>query len=255
MPALRALEHLLLPNACVACDRPVGDPDGDALVCSACRWRLRPVLGGCLRCRQPLPPIGPCRFCAAWPPELRWVRSAVWLGEEAREIVHHLKYEGYRALAGDIADVTRRFVPAPEGSVLIPVPLSRRRARERGYNQAALIAGALGERWGLPVREDLLLRVREATSQTGLTPEQRAANVAAAFTAGSAVERWGDVGDAAREGEGGGAAAAVIIVDDVLTTGATLCAVASSLVDGGWTDIGAVTFARALPFEHRLTLR
>lgn len=241
MLALQSLERLFLPNACVACDRLVGAQDPDALVCGSCRLRLKPLLGGCDRCRQPLPLIGPCRFCAAWPAQLVWARSAVWLDGEARQIVHHLKYAGYWRLASLLADTIVRHVARPSGAALVPIPLARRRLRERGYNQAALIARALGRRWKIPVGEELLTREREAGSQTALTPEQRLANVAGTFAAPPAPAAGG-------AGEGG-----VIIVDDVLTTGATLCAAAASLAAGGWQRVAAVTFARALPFERRMT--
>lgn len=235
--ALRALERLLLPNACIACERWVGDHEPDALVCDRCRLRLRPLLGGCERCRQPLPLIGGCRFCAPWPAELRWARSAVWLDAEAREVVHGLKYSGYHRLAGLMADLVVRHTPRPRGGALVPIPLTPRRLRQRGYNQAALLARALSPIWHLPVREDLLTRRRDAGSQTALTPEERLANVAGAFAAASSASAIVDE---------------VIIVDDVLTTGATLVTAASAMAAAGWRRIGAVTFARALPFERRV---
>jgi len=160
------------------------------------------------------------------------------LNDEAREIVHHLKYGGYRRLASLTADAIVHHAPRPRGGVLVPIPLAPRRLRERGYNQAALIARALSRTWDLPVREELLTRRREGGSQTALTPEQRLANVAGAFAAAPA---------------GGGVVGGVIIVDDVLTTGATLTAAAAALVAAGWSHVGAVTFARALPFERRVT--
>ena len=238
---LAALEQLLLPNACVACDR-LSPPSGpDALVCSRCRSRLTPLTGGCPRCHQPLPLIGGCRFCRAWPAELRWVRSGVWLGGEAREIVHHLKYDGYTPLARVMADMIVHAVPVPTASVLVPIPLTPSRRKHRGFNQATLLARALGTRWGVPVGERLLTRLRERGSQTALTPEERLANVTGVFAA------------AAPPHAGAGQAhAEVVIVDDVLTTGATLAAAAAALTGAGWRQLGAVTFARALPYEQRV---
>lgn len=239
--ALTAVERLLLPNACVACDRLMDGSDPDALVCGRCRLRLQPLLGGCPRCRQPLPLIGPCRFCAGWPSQLAWAWSAVWLDAEARQVVHHLKYSGLARLAPFLARTIARHVARPAAALaLVPVPASARKRRERGYNQAALIARALGAAWDIPVREELLTRRRDAGSQTALTPEERLANVAGAFAAADAG------------GQGGGAAM-VIIVDDVLTTGATLGAAATELVAAGWPRVAAVTFARALPVERRMT--
>ena len=242
---LRTLERFLLPNACVCCERLIGGSQPDALVCGVCRSRLTSVVGGCRRCRQPLPPVGPCRFCAWWPPSLRWARSAVWLGDQASRIVHHLKYEGYTALGAEMARIVARAVPHPGSALLVPLPLAGRRLRQRGYNQSDTVATALASQWKLPVVDAILRRVRDTPSQTALDPAARRANVAGAFSAKSAPT---DVDAAASE-----TAPAVILVDDVLTTGATLAAAATALAVAGWPDMGAVTFARALPFDATIT--
>ena len=238
--AVADLARFLLPNACVACGRMV-ESDPESLVCGVCRVRFRPVRIGCARCAQPLPPIGPCRFCATWSPALTEVRSAVWLTAEAREVAHHLKYDDYPLLARFVAQVVAREVRRPAAGALIPIPLGRQRLRSRGYNQAAMIAHALGQVWDLPVMEGALRRARETSSQTSLTPEARLANVAGAFAAQPLpAERR--------------SAPAVILVDDVLTTGATLHEAAQALAGAGWGPVSAVTFARALPFEIRAQL-
>jgi ComF family protein len=234
--ALAALERLLLPNSCVACGRGVGPREPDSLVCPPCRSRLRPLTAGCDRCGQPLPPVGPCRFCRDWPVSLDHAASAVWLGAEARALIHHLKYEGYTRLSDDIAQIIARVVEHPGASVLAPIPLGARRMRQRGFNQAKAIARSLGRVWRVPVDAAVLARVRETKTQTALTPAERAENVAGAFAAAPPPLNQGRV----------------ILIDDVLTTGATLAAAAAALHDAGWRCVGAVTFARALPFVVRL---
>ena len=228
-----ALARFLLPNACVVCSQP-GNPDAqhDALLCALCRNRLTSVIPGCTRCSQPLPPVGPCRFCAEWD-GLETVRSAVWLGDGARQAVHALKYGGVRAMAEPLADVAAHRLAAMRG-VLVPIPLGDRRLRTRGYNQAAELAHALGRRWRLPVRPESLVRQRETQTQTELAPEARRANVEGAFLP-------------ANRGHG-----TVILVDDVLTTGATLLAAAQALRSAGWGPVQAVTFARAEPWGRRI---
>lgn len=240
---LRDLERLLLPNACVVCEGPVAEDDPDALVCGLCRSRVRAVGTGCARCQQPMPLIGPCRFCAEWPAVLRSARSAVWLDAVSRPIVHHLKYEGLARAGRDIARIMVRMIPAPADGVLVPVPLSRGRRRQRGFNQAAAVAHALAEAWRLPVTEAVLSRARDTGTQTALSPSERLRNMAAAFAA-APPERARVAGRAPFP--------PVIVVDDVLTTGATLVACATSLGEAGWPAVEAVTFARAMPYELRL---
>ncbi len=184
-----------------------------------------------------MPPIGPCRFCSQWPSSLRWVASAVWLGDEAREIIHHLKYEGYTRLARIAAEVMARLIPHPGRALLVPIPLSPSRQRRRGYNQATELAVSLGSLWSLPVARGLIERARETETQTELTPRERIANVAGAFLA---------------EPPSSQADVQIILIDDVLTTGATISAAAAALEDVGWSSTGAVSFARALPLAVRV---
>jgi ComF family protein len=226
-PALEELERWLLPAACLLCEGPVPPREGDALVCSLCRSRWRPLPGPlCDRCGQPSPAGLDCRICDHWA-ALRRVRSAVWLDESARLAVHHLKYDGWWRVADALAEAMRGLEPLTGQVSLIPVPLGSRRARERGYNQSERIAAALGRRLGLPVRTDLLRRTRETGTQTALTPEARRANLAGAFSASPA----------------GGLA--LVLVDDVFTTGATLASAAEALAAGGASSVDGVTFARA----------
>ncbi len=257
---LRDLERLVLPNACLSCDDLIecGNPDG--LICGVCRSRMNGLSPGCKRCRHPLPPVGPCRFCARWPQALGHAHSAVWHQGPARVLVHHLKYNGYAHLAELAAQrIVRSISRPPRAAGLVPIPLTARRLRSRGYNQAALIARALGARWCIPVLDQFLRRRREATSQIELTPEERAANVDGAFVVSdrsASSPTWRP--NAVKPPHYGGVipgqgwtTATIILVDDVLTTGATIAAAASAVRRACDVPIAAVTFARALPFDLR----
>jgi ComF family protein len=226
---LAGVERWLLPAACLLCSEPIPEREGDALICDLCRVRWRPIPHPlCDRCGQPAFRGIECRLCSAWPDGLSRARSAVWLEDSARQAVHQLKYEGWSRTAEAMAESMRRLEPLTGQVLLIPVPLGGRRQRERGYNQSERIASALGARTGIPVRTDVLQRVRETRTQTALTPEARQANVARAFRARpvSGLE--------------------LVLVDDVFTTGATLASAAAALVRAGAKRVEAVTFARAV---------
>jgi len=119
--------------------------------------------------------------------------------------------------------------PAP--GLLLPVPLSLQRLRERGYNQAWELARRLARALGTRADARLLLRIRDTPHQLALPPEERAANVRGAF----AVEP-------ARRAELRGAS--VTVVDDVLTTGATLREIARVLRHAGVAQVHVWTLAR-----------
>lgn len=234
-----ALLELVLPRACVICGRALGSRE-TGLVCGRCWLGAQPLpQPQCARCGHPIDTRRTairCAWCELLPPFVRAARSAFVIpGGAAESIVHALKYRGWPAVAPAMArrmgslrfpdDVER------ERAALVPVPLSRTRRRERGYNQSAELAHALSAVWRVPVREDLLERVRATKTQTRLTPGERSRNVSGAFRA--RPER------SALRG------LHLVLVDDVVTTGATLNACAAALHDGGARILSFVTFGRA----------
>jgi ComF family protein len=112
---------------------------------------------------------------------------------------------------------------------VVPVPLHAARLRERGYNQAALLAREMARRVGLALDEQTLIRRRATAPQVELNARQRSENVRDAFHCS---------GD-------GLAGKQVLLVDDVCTTGATLEACAVALYEGGARSVRALTLARA----------
>ena len=241
--ALSGALDLLLPRACVSCDQLLSHTE-TGVVCGLCWARVaRLPSPQCERCGHPLT-LGQCAWCNLLPSFVRAVRSYCWMPvEPASSIVHALKYAGWSRVADQMVErMSRLSWPrdvVEERAGLVPIPLASARKRERGYNQSALIAAGLSERWRVPVWENMVVRSRETRSQTQLTPEQRRGNVAGSFQIG------------ARNLEAL-AGAHVIIVDDVVTTAATLNECAKVLYDAGARIISYVTFGRAHASGDRL---
>jgi ComF family protein len=130
-------------------------------------------------------------------------------------------------MAGWLAELIRR--ESWQASSIIPVPLGRVRMRERGYNQAKLIAEGLADRIELPISDDILIRVKDTRSQVGLDPLARRRNVENAFQARPFSQ----------------AAKSVFLIDDLVTTGSTLLACASALMEAGVKKVYGLAVARA----------
>ncbi len=222
---LEAGVDLLFPPACAGCGRPGSE------WCPECDARLARLRGRlCPQCGDPLPGHHTCPRCRGSDLPLI-ARSYAWYREPLVRAVLQLKYRPDRKLArrmgGWLEEICRRERWQPD--VVIPVALSPQRQRQRGYNQAELVASALAGLLAVPLAVEGLVRTRETRSQVGLDASQRADNVRGAFRASPA---W-------VEGR------AVLLVDDLFTTGATLAACAEALRAAGAVQVFAATVARA----------
>ena len=212
MPPLTAIRRigaaaldLLLPRRCVGCG------GAGAFLCDRCI-------------------AGAARAVDTTGVGLQLVLAPFEMTGAAQKAVHRLKYTGVRGLASPMgaamAQHLRRHGVSPD--VIVPVPLHPSRRRERGYNQADLLAREVGRWLGAPVDGGLLARVREAPPQArSASREERRANVAGAFKA-------------RREAVG----KSIVIVDDVTTTGATLQECAAVLRQAGARRAWGLTFTR-----------
>lgn len=219
----------VLPDACVACDDVL--PDGELFLCEACLALTLEVAGpSCSRCGEPGAfHSGTCRRCrGSAPPFVTAWAPFEHEGAMARAI-HRFKYEDRsdlcRPLAGLVATRLGRRVAEIDGT-LVPVPLAQLRFRERRYDQAALLAVALGRLLRRPVALDCLERIRHTNRQVGLDEARREDNVAGAFRA-SRVD------------------GPIVLIDDVLTTGATAREATRVLLEAGAAEVRVVTVARA----------
>jgi len=224
------LLELLFPKDCVclACGRLLVD-DTVRQLCSDCAEALRPLKGpACSACGAPTEAGALCGACARLPDIARipGVAPYAYAGT-VQALVHALKFQHVRLAAVPLALGMLEVLPRGFDA-LVPVPLHRARARERGFNQARLLCEALAERGGPPVL-DALVRTRATKPQSKLPEAERWKNLVGAFQLAQPV---------------GGKR--LILVDDVRTTGATAAACAGALYAGGAREVRLCTAAIAL---------
>jgi predicted amidophosphoribosyltransferase len=216
--ALRQIVDFALPPRCPGCGIITPEPHSFCLPC----WSSLAFLGEpcCVRCGLPFEFAGEgeaeCAGCIAHPPAFDRMRGAVGYGETARAVALKLKYGGRIGVA-----------------LLAPVPLHRWRIWKRGYNQAALIASALGRRTGIPVELELVERIKATPPLKGMGARERALAVRGAFR----------VAAARKERLRG---RRVILVDDVFTSGATASACAAVLKRAGAARVDIICWARVV---------
>lgn len=223
--ALRnALLDLLFPPRCVVCRHSGG------WLCAACAAQFQKIAPPiCARCGRPLPSV-PCPSCARWPIHIDGTRAVAFFEGALRETLHAFKYAHRTELAEPLTNLLHDYLltnPLPVNTI-IAVPLHPERERARGYNQAALLAEALGARARLPVWNNALARTRATRSQTELDAAGRRANVRDAFAAQPRVR-----------------GARILLIDDVCTTGATMDACGAALYAQGAQAVWGLAVARA----------
>lgn len=207
----------LFPSFCVACNKP-----GDWW-CAECRDGVQKLDGTiCPKCLKLIPLIhdencGDLPFANVW-------SIGYYHDPKLRAAITALKFNGTSALMGDLQRfVSDRLPSLPEGSVLVPMPLAEKRLKERGFNQAELIAGLFPGK----VSSDCLRRVVHRDPQSSVAHDfgARQLNIQNCFQA---------VGDIPKQ---------IILVDDVITTGATAAEAAKVLLAAGAESVSVLTLA------------
>jgi ComF family protein len=172
-----------------------------------------------------------CEHCKQQAEALDQVRTTVWFDATIRPIIHAFKYQNRFGLAHPLAQMMAEKWPTWRRPVdyIIPIPLHPNRERERGYNQAQLLAADLSSLVQQPVGTNELFRNKHTRTQVGLNYEERSRNVADAFVANGRHVRGKHI----------------LLIDDVYTTGATMMAAATALRQAGATSVSGYAVARA----------
>jgi ComF family protein len=221
----RVALDLFFPPWCIGCGR-----EGQ-YICNTCLEKL-PLISPpvCTKCGRPLTEQNTCPGCIEGPIVIEGIRAPFLFHGVIRKAVHELKYRNLKAIAPLLAGLLYDYIqenPIP-GDVLVPVPIHRKRLRERGYNQSSLIAHELGRKSGLPVIEDCLIRSINTPPQVRtISAAERRENIAGAFACRN---------DSLRGRQ-------VILIDDVSTSGATLNTCAELLKEAGAASVWGLTIA------------
>ncbi|WP_428420193.1 ComF family protein [Methylibium sp.] len=224
------------PNHCAACRASTRGPA--ARVCRDCLERFAPVVPRCGRCALQLPQgVAVCGACLRAPPPWSGAVAACDYRYPWDGLLSALKFRDALDLAAPLAQRLAQALqacPTPPVDVLLPVPLAAARLRERGYNQAALLAAQLARRRAVRVEPGWLLRLADTPRQTALPRDRRVANMRGAF----AVEPLALPVLRDRH---------VALVDDVMTTGATAGEITRVLLAGGAASVQVWVVARTPP--------
>ena len=212
---------LIYPRRCPVCDDIVG---GRALICEPCRLRLHPVGEPlCKKCGKPLSTAEAeyCPDCGRKKHLYVRGRAALEYDSVMRESIGRFKYKNRREY-GDfyVQELLRACGEAVRSwnpDLLIPIPLHKSRRRKRGFNQAELIARGLGKELGIPVSADSLLRTKKTSPQKELNDQERKSNLKNAFQLAKDNVKFKKI----------------LLIDDIYTTGSTIDAAASVLLDHG----------------------
>ncbi len=235
---LSGLADLVFPRHCILCrqyhPRTALDP-----VCPSCRnslpWNTPPFCARCSRHLQAVSEESLCPSCRQNPPRFDEAWALLRYESTARDILQHFKFHNKTSLRHTFTTMLAYFINQyslrfPNAAAVIPMPLHPVRLRERGYNQAGLLAESAAHILGLPCRYDILERTRATPRQSELDAKERWTNIKGAFRIKPLADITGST---------------IILVDDIVTTGATASEAAGTLKDAGASRVIIISLAIA----------
>ena len=184
----------------------------------------------------------PFNFLLEGTEHVSFVVSPLYYTPLVRSAIHKLKFSGTTQIAEALGYYINTYISVFESSdesllsdfdLLVPVPLSRRRENERGYNQAKLLADEISKHFNIKMNDKILKKVKDTPPQSTLSPKERKHNLDGAYKCNKDVK-----------------GKRILLVDDVFTTGSTLQHCAKELIDNGALSVSAITASYAAFKEH-----
>lgn len=222
---------LLFPARCPVCDRVMKFREG--LICRDCISKVKYIREpACMKCGKPVmkEETEYCHDCMKRTHAFVKGRAVFEYGSMA-ESIYRFKYKGRREYGEFygvcMAHALGGLIAGWRPQAFIPVPVHRERMESRGYNQAEILAGALSDKMGIPVRNDIIKRCKKTAPQKDLNNEERQNNLKKAFK----ILRNDVKLDT------------IVIIDDIYTTGSTIDAVAKELKKAGVTNVYYIALA------------
>ena len=235
-PAMKTLFgqflDLIFPPRCFICKKY-----SDQIMCGDCMGRVARIkLPVCRICGKPFDGYFAgdiCGDCLAKHPPFIMARSASLYEGVMKDAIHKFKFGGKKALSSLLGQYLISYldhgdIHLADIDLIVPVPLSMKRERDRGYNQSKLLAEEISRRYSKEIDCSSLVKIKDITPQFDLTREKRLMNVKGAFKCAQMK------------------AANVLLIDDIYTTGATAMESSSVLKAAGAGNVHVLTLARAI---------
>jgi len=235
---LKLAELIFFPSFCELCSILLELP-GEKIVCSSCLQGIKPHRTSyCLSCGKFFSGSSEphyCRRCVEHRPAFSGHRSCGLYGGKLKDIIILYKYRGFSVLGSSLAEFIHKSLGKEESlwwetDAIIPVPLHPKKEKERGFNQAQILARELARRKRIPLIEDQLVKVKRTLPQTSLEAKEREKNLKGAFEVKDGEKIEGKI---------------ILLVDDVFTTGSTLQECSLMLRRAGALEVKALTVAQA----------
>jgi len=229
---------MFFPSFCKLCNTML-DSQGEKVVCHSCLKQLKSRRSSyCSCCGKFFESYGEphiCYDCLKKRPEFSMHRSCDLYRGRLKDLILLFKYHHYKELGKDLADYMCKSLAQYEDlwwdlEAVVPVPLHKKRKKERGFNQSYELAKYIAEIKGLEIFRDVLIKKFNVPPQTSLSAEQRILNNKGAYEVCHSEKIKGKI---------------ILLVDDVYTTGSTIKECTSVLMRSGAKEVRAATLAQA----------